>query len=211
MSRVDARAYDAAQDAQPGAIRGPVEVRAGIEPRGEPVGGRLKRVTDVVLAGASLLLLAPMFLLIAALLRFGLGRAVLTAQPRVGFAGRRFTAYKFSSLPTDGMRQPTGESHLAACAVGLLRDSRLDRLPELISVLRGDMSFVGPRPVQVNEACPPCPDYFAARPGLVDVFRINRTGRLGDRRRAAMDRYYARRWAIRLDFAALMRSLRDAS
>jgi lipopolysaccharide/colanic/teichoic acid biosynthesis glycosyltransferase len=211
MSRVDAGGYVASQDAQPDVIRGPVGVRTGMASRGKPVGGRLKRVTDVVLAGASLVLLAPMFLLIPVLLHLGLGRPVFTAQQRVGFAGRRFTARKFSSRSTDGVPRLTSESQLATCAVGLLRDSGLDRLPELVSVLRGDMSFVGPRPLQVAQACPPRPDYLAARPGLIDVFRINRTGRSGDRRRAAMDRYYARRWTIWLDLAALARSFRDAS
>jgi exopolysaccharide production protein ExoY len=211
MSRVDAGGYVATQDAQPDVIRGPVSVHTGMVSWGEPVGGGFKRVTDIVLAGASLVLLAPMFLLIAALLHFGLGRPVFTAEQRVGFAGRRFTAHRFSSRPTDGVRTLTGQSKLATCAVGLLRESGLDRLPELVSVLRGDMSFVGPRPVQVGEAYQLRPEYLAARPGLVDAFRINRTGRLGDHRRAAMDRYYARRWTIWLDLAALARSFRDAS
>jgi lipopolysaccharide/colanic/teichoic acid biosynthesis glycosyltransferase len=166
---------------------------------------------DIVLAATSLVLLAPMFLLVAALLHFGLGRRVFVAQQRVGFAGRRFTAYAFSTAPTDGIRQLTGESQLTTCGVGLLRDSGLDRLPELISVLRGDMSFVGPRPIQVVQPGPYRPDYLAARPGLVGVIRTSRPGRRGDRRRAAMDRYYARRWTIWLDLAALTRSLGEAS
>ena len=164
---------------------------------------------DVALAGASLALLAPMFLLMAALLHVGFGRPVFMAQPRVGFAGRRFTAYTFSTAPTDAASQ------LATCVVGLLRDSGLDRLPELISVLRGDMSFVGPQPIQVGHPGPYRLDYLAARPGLLCVFRASRPGRwpshCGDRRRAAMDRYYARRWTIWLDLAALTRSLGDAS
>ena len=166
---------------------------------------------DIALAATCLVLLVPMLLLIAALLHVGHGRPVLAAQQRIGFAGRRFTAYAFSTVPTDGIRQLTGESPLTTCVVGLLRNSGLDRLPELISILRGDMSFVGPRPIQVGHPGPYRPDYLAARPGLIGIFRSSRPGRLGDGRRAAMDRYYARRWSIWLDLAALTRSLGDAS
>jgi len=207
MSRVNAGAYVATQGAQPG----PVDVRRGVALRGGPVGGRLKRATDIVLATVALVLLAPLFLVVATLLHLGLGRPVFVARQRVGFAGRRFTVYAFSTAPTDGVRQLTGESLFTPCAVRLLRDSGLDRLPELISVLRGDMSFVGPRPIQAGYAGSHRPDYLAARPGLIDVFRTSRPGRWGDRRRAAMDRYYARRWTIWLDLAALARSLGDAS
>ena len=187
------------------AIRGRVDAHGQTAPRGAPVGGRLKRATDIALAATSLALLAPMFLLIATLLHFGLGRPVFMARQRVGFAGRRFTAYAFSTVPTDA------ESQHATCVVGLLRDSGLIRLPELISVLRGDMSFVGPQPIVVGHPGPCRPDYVAAKPGLIGVFRTSRPGRSGDRRRAAMDRYYVRRWTIWLDLAALTRTLGDAS
>jgi exopolysaccharide production protein ExoY len=205
MSRVNAGPYGAAQDARMDAIRGPADSHGDFAPRGAPVGGRLKRAMDIALATASLVLLAPMFLLIAVLLQVGLGRPVFIARQRVGFAGERFTAYAFSTAPTDAA------SPLATCVVGLLRDSGLDRLPELISVLRGDMSFVGPRPIEACHPGPYRPDYLAARPGLIGVFQSRRSGRWGDRRCAAMDRYYARRWTIWLDLAALTRSIGDAS
>jgi exopolysaccharide production protein ExoY len=205
MSRLNAGACVATQDAQPEAIRGPVDARGDIAPRSGPVGGRLKRAIDIALAAVALVLLAPMFLFIAALLQLGLGRPVFMAQQRVGYAGRRFTAYAFATSPADA------ESQFAACVVGLLRDSGIYRLPELISVLRGDMSFVGPQPIQVSHPGPHGADYLAARPGLISIARTRRPSRLGDRRHAAMDRYYARRWTIWLDLAALTRSLGDAS
>ena len=207
MSRVEAGACSAAQGAHPKVI----DLRSGIAPPGGPVGGLLKRATDIALAATSLVLLAPMFLLLAALLHLGLARPVFVAQQRIGFGGRRFTAYKFSTTPTDRGRQPIGDSQLATCVVGLLQNSGLDRLPELISVLRGDMSFVGPRPIQAGQSGPYPQDYLAARPGLTGAFRTNRSGLRGDRRRAATDRYYVRRWSIWLDLAALTRSVGDAS
>jgi exopolysaccharide production protein ExoY len=166
---------------------------------------------DIALSATSLVLLGPMFLLIAALLRVGLTRPIFMAEQRIGFAGRRFTAYRFSTIPDDRGPRMSGESYLTTCVVGLLQNSGLDRLPELISVLRGDMSFIGPQPILASQSGPYCEDYLAARPGLIDAFRANRSGSRGLDRRAAMDRYYARRWSIWLDLAALTRSIGDAS
>jgi exopolysaccharide production protein ExoY len=210
MSRVDASAHVATEGAQPEAIHSRVDVRDNSALRA-PVGGHVKRATDIALAATALVLLAPVSLLIAALLHIGLGRPVFTAQQRIGFAGRRFTAYMFSTLPNVGVRSQAGQSPLARCAVNVLRGSGLDRLPELVSILRGDMSFVGPRPVQVGQPGPHRPHYFAARPGLIGVYPTYRFGPMEARGRAAMDRYYVRRWTIWLDLAVLARSLKEAS
>ena len=131
-----------------------------------------------------------------------------TAEEHVGFGGRAFTAYTFRTSPNDGARNLSDDPTPATCLNSVLRDSGLDRLPQLISILRGDMSFVGPRPIRLDSSDHARPDYFAARPGLISVFRTDRSGRLGNRRRAAMDRYYARRWTIWLDVAVLIGSLR---
>jgi exopolysaccharide production protein ExoY len=166
---------------------------------------------DVALAALSLVLLAPALVLVAALLWFGMGRPVLVARQRIGFAGRRFTAYTFSTASAEGARDLAGEAPLETCFLGLLRNSGLNRLPELVSVLRGDMSFVGPVAIEASQSGPYRPDYLAAKPGLVGICDTSRAVRLAVRRRAAMDRYYARRWSIWLDLAALARKLRDAS
>jgi exopolysaccharide production protein ExoY len=164
----------------------------------QPVGGHLKRVVDVALALIALMLLAPMFGLIAILLRVGLGRPVLVAQHHVGFGGADFTAYTFR---TSSASDPT----IANC-LSSLRDSKLDRLPRLLNILRGEMSFVGPRPVTHDEfsrhgRC--ASDYLAARPGLVGLRRPDRLGKFGSRGRAALDRYYVRRWSVWLDVVVL--------
>ena len=196
----------AAQDAQTAALSGAVDLRKRNTPQDRPVGGHAKRATDITLAAIALVLLAPTFLLIAALLHVGLGRPVFVAQQRIGFAGRRFTAYSFRTSPNNGVRNLNDEPALITCLVSVLRDSGLDRLPQLVSILRGDMSFVGPRPVEVGLPGPYCLDYFAARPGLFDMRQLDRSGHLGHRRLAARDRYYVRQWSIWLDLAVLARS-----
>jgi lipopolysaccharide/colanic/teichoic acid biosynthesis glycosyltransferase len=146
-----------------------------------------------------------MFVLIAALLHVGLGRCIFVAQQRIGFAGRRFTTYLFRTSPDDGVRNLADEPALTTCLVSVVHDSGLDRLPQLVSILRGDMSFVGPRPVEVGHPGP-YPDYFAARPGLFGMRQIDRAGHLRARRCAAHDRYYVRRWSFWLDLAVLART-----
>ena len=128
------------------------------------LGAEFSASIDIVLATMALLALAPMFLLIAAFLRAGLGRSVLAAEEHVGFGGRAFTAYTFRTSPNDGARNLSDEPTLATCVSSVLRNSGLDRLPQLISILRGDMSFVGPRPIRLDSSDHARPDYFAARP-----------------------------------------------
>jgi exopolysaccharide production protein ExoY len=192
---------DAAHNAQTAAMSGPVRLRKRT-PRNRPVGGHIKRAIDVALAAAALVLLAPMFVLIAALLYVGLGRPVFVAEQRIGFAGLPFTAYLFG-----GVRRLADEPAVITCLVTVVRDSGLDRLPLLVSILRGDMSFVGPRPVKVGHPGPYCPDYFAARPGLFGMRQVDQTGHLGAGRRASHYRYYVRQWSIWLDLAVLARSI----
>ena len=176
--------------------------------RGEvslPVGGYVKRAIDIVLALLALVVLAPMFVLLTVLLRVGLGRPILVAERHIGFAGQVFTAYTFCTSPIHGARERVSSPTIATCLASL-RKSELDRLPLLLSIVRGDMSFVGPRPVTFDEfdRCGQCgPDYFAARPGLVGLRLADRSGTFGYRRRAALERYYVRRWSVWLDAALL--------
>jgi exopolysaccharide production protein ExoY len=209
MSRLDAGTYDAAPGARRRAIGRAARLRPGNTNDNRPVGGLLKRAIDVALAATILVLLFPLFLLIAVVLHMGLARSVFTAEQRIGFAGRRFTSYVFTTSPDNGQRN--SEPWLATCLVSTLANSGLDRLPELVSILRGDMSFVGPRPVEAGRPGSHRSGHLAARPGLIGLCRSGRHDRLGSRRRAAMDRYYVRHWTVWLDIAVLVRGLRDAS
>ena len=175
-------------------------------PRHRPVGGHVKRAIDVALALTALMFLAPLFVLVAILLRVGLGRSILVAERHLGFAGKVFTTYTFRTLPIGR----AGDAAIAAC-LAFLRDSQIDRLPKLFSILRGDMSFVGPRPVTLDAFDRRGyfgQDYLLAKPGLVGLRLSDRSGTFDDARRAAaLDRYYVRRWSVWLDLALLAKSV----
>jgi lipopolysaccharide/colanic/teichoic acid biosynthesis glycosyltransferase len=159
-----------------------------------PVGGAIKRSIDVVLALTALVLVSPTILLIAALGLRG-GRGILVGEEHIGFNGRAFTAYTFGTLPDE-----RAGAWVRAC-LHMLREARLDRLPLLYSILRGDMSFVGPQPLlrsELDRDGRGTQAYFAARPGLINLRRANRSGR------RAFARYYAQRWSLWLDLVLLV-------
>jgi sugar transferase (PEP-CTERM system associated) len=109
-----------------------------------------KRAADIVLAGAGLVLVAPLIALTAAIVWLGSGRPIIYRQERVGQDGTVFTLYKFRSMRVDA--ESSGPAWASATdprvtRVGrFIRDTRLDELPQLWNVLVGNMSFVGPRP-----------------------------------------------------------------
>ena len=111
-------------------------------------GGRLKRTFDLASSFAALLVLAPLLGLIAFLIRVTSGPPILFRQERVGLDGRPFCILKFRTMSPEVSGPPiTGRGDERITSFGrLLRRSKLDELPQLLNVLRGDMSVVGPRP-----------------------------------------------------------------
>ena len=112
----------------------------------------IKRLMDVLLSGCALIVLSPVLLVTAVLVRVKLGSPVIFCQERPGRDGKIFRLYKFRSM-TDG-RDEKGQLLPDAVRLTkfgrLLRSTSLDELPELWNILRGDMSIVGPRPLLVK-------------------------------------------------------------
>jgi lipopolysaccharide/colanic/teichoic acid biosynthesis glycosyltransferase len=137
-----------------------------------------KRVFDVVLSAAGLLLLAPLLLVLAAWVRLDSPGPALYRQVRVGRGGAPFRIRKFRTMFVDAGGPPltVGEDPRITSAGRVLRRTRLDELPQLLDVLAGHMSLVGPRPEvpRYMDAAPPAlrARVLAVRPGMTDPVAV---------------------------------------
>ncbi len=171
-----------------------------------------KRLLDLVGAGVGLLLLAPLMLLIAILVRVGLGSPVLFRQQRPGLHGKPFTLYKFRTM-TDA-RDAQGnllpdEQRLTRLG-RFLRSTSLDELPELWNVLKGDMSLVGPRPLLMEYLPLYTPEQFrrhGVRPGVTGWAQIRGRNTLTWEERFALDVWYVDHVSLGLDLKILALTL----
>lgn len=177
-----------------------------------------KRWFDLAGAGVGLLLLAPLMAVIALLTRVLDGPPVVFAQRRVGLGGQEFTMWKFRSLSPDDEHEAAtrwtlaGDERLTPWG-HFLRKSSLDELPQLLNVLRGEMSLVGPRPERphyVAQFAQWLPDYHARHRmpgGLTGLAQI--TGWRGDtsiEQRVRADNDYIDRWSLWLDLVIILRT-----
>jgi len=182
----------------------------------------VKRSFDVSLSALMLLLTGWMFPIIAWFIKREDGGPVFFSQIRTGMDGRSFRLHKFRSMTVDasanGQPQWTRARDSRITRVGgLLRRFNLDELPQLINVLRGDMSLVGPRPEQpeyVERFRARYPEYNArhrVRSGITGWAQVN--GLRGDtsiRQRMVHDLYYIQNWSFALDLRILWRTVRLA-
>ncbi|WP_137178478.1 sugar transferase [Roseomonas sp. AR75] len=188
----------------------------------------LKRALDIAGAGALLLLALPAFLVIAALVRRD-GGSAFYAHQRVGRGGTTFGCLKFRSMVVDADRRLAAllESDPAAreewdatrklkndprvTAVGrFLRATSLDELPQLINVLKGEMSLVGPRPVLASELAAfygaAAQHYLSVRPGITGPWQISGRNDTSYAQRVALDVAYATRPSLLTDIKILLRT-----
>jgi len=184
-----------------------------------------KRSFDVVLSAVALLLLSPVLASIAAMIRITSSGPVLFRQTRCGLGGRRFTLYKFRSMINDA-EQMRAELHLLneldgpvfkmsddprITTVGRwLRRFSLDELPQLWNVLRGEMSFVGPRPA-VPEEVAQYQDWqrrrLRMRPGLTCTWVLEGRSHVDFNRWMQLDLKYIDNWSLWLDLKIFLRTI----
>ncbi len=193
-----------------------------------PFNRLLKCVFDQLVAATFVVLLGPLLLGLAMMVRADGGPA-LYRHRRVGAGGRMFSCIKFRTMVVDAERQLrellVADPHARAewdadqkltndpriTKIGLfLRRSSLDELPQLINVLRGDMSLVGPRPIVTDEVSRYGNDieyYYAAKPGLTGLWQVSGRNDTGYARRVALDVWYVRNWALWHDVAILFKTV----
>jgi lipopolysaccharide/colanic/teichoic acid biosynthesis glycosyltransferase len=170
-----------------------------------------KRLFDVALSAALLVVLAPVYAAVALIVLIFLGRPVLFVQRRPGKDEKLFAIQKFRTMlpPSSPGGEPISESRRITRLGRVLRKTSLDELPQLINILKGDMSFVGPRPL-LEEYLP----YYtgeeklrhSVRPGLTGWAQIEGRNLLGARQRLALDVEYARKVSFAFDLKILIQT-----
>ncbi len=184
-----------------------------------------KRVLDVLMSGLMMILLAPVFLLVALAVRLTSRGPILFCQPRVGEGGRIFTCYKFRSMCVDAEAKKQSLQHLNELSgpvfkikndprmtrVGrFIRKFSLDELPQLYNVFRGDMSIVGPRPPVPHEVATytarQC-ERLAVRPGLTCLWQVMGRNNIGFDHWVELDIAYIESMSFWLDCKIILKTL----
>ncbi|MGF7233642.1 MAG: sugar transferase [Frankia sp.] len=184
-----------------------------------------KSVLDRTLASIALTLLTPLLVVVAAAIRFDSPGPALYRQKRLGKDGREFTVWKFRTMHTDAAArlaeiQALNESDGLLFKVRAdpritqlgrsLRRFSIDEIPQLINVVRGEMSLVGPRPLPVQDSA------FAGdvrrrllvMPGLTGLWQVSGRSELSWDDAVRLDLYYVENWSILLDFTIMLRTVR---
>jgi exopolysaccharide biosynthesis polyprenyl glycosylphosphotransferase len=186
----------------------------------------MKRLIDIVGSAALLLALAPLFAIVTLLIRLDSPGPVLFAQDRVGFNKRRFRILKFRTMVVEADRQQQMLEHLNEAEgpvfkikhdpritrVGrFLRRFSIDELPQLVNVLKGDMSLVGPRPLPVRDVERIDVRWhkrrFSIKPGITCLWQVNGRSDIGFNEWVRMDLDYIDKWSLGLDLLILMKTI----
>lgn len=172
----------------------------------------IKRILDIIISGIALLLLSPVFLILAILVRTKLGSPVIFHQERPGYRENIFTLCKFRTMTDE--RDENGELLPDACRLtpfgSFLRKTSLDELPELWNIFKGDMSLIGPRPLLVGYL----PYYtererlrHTVRPGLTGLSQVSGRNFLGWDERLAKDVEYVEHLSFLMDVKVFFRTI----
>lgn len=175
----------------------------------------VKRALDLVVAFTALLILSPLLLIIALLILLEDGRPVFFRQQRAGLSGKAFSIFKFRSMtvndaPVATMGAVTGSHPLVTKVGRVIRRTKVDELPQLLNVLTGDLSLVGPRPTLLEQTA----EYdaferrrLALKPGVTGWAQVGGGIYLPWEERIALDVWYIDHWSLLLDFEVLVRTV----
>lgn len=175
----------------------------------------IKRIGDLIIASLAIVFMLPLFVLTAVVIRLESPGSALFRQKRYGKDKQPFTVYKFRSMSTQAPRNiPTNDFHDAhtyITRVGrIIRKLSIDELPQLINVIQGHMSIVGPRPVVlteislINER-----DKYGAnnvKPGITGWAQVNGRDELDDKLKAEMDGYYVANYGLITDVKCILKT-----
>lgn len=182
-------------------------------PATRPLYQLMKRIFDVVVASLLLILLSPLFLLVAILIKWASPGPVIFSQERIGRYGKPFRIFKFRTMhcdaPAYAEKPPPGSSRVFPLG-RILRKTSIDELPQLINVLRGEMSLVGPRPDMphiVRQYNAIQRERLIATPGITGLWQISADRNLPIHENMDYDLYYIYNQSMLLDLVILFRTL----
>ncbi len=160
-----------------------------------------KRLFDLVFSAAGLILLSPLLLLLMIILNFYFPGKVIFRQTRMGYRKKLFTILKYRTMSSVDQNKksvpPPGK---------LLRRFKLDELPQLLNILAGEMSFIGPRPYVVTESRGLDEERYQMRPGMTGLAQVNGNSELTWEERTAYDVEYVRNFSLALDLKILLKT-----
>lgn len=176
------------------------------------MGTFVKRLLDAIVSLGAIIILSPVYLVIAIMIKIKLGGNVLFRQERPGKDGRVFMLYKFKTMGDETDQEGNllqDEARLKPFGKAL-RASSLDELPEIFNILKGDMSFVGPRPLLVRYL----PRYsqeqarrHEVRPGLTGWAQVNGRNAITWEEKFKLDVWYVDHWSLWLDFKIILKTI----
>jgi lipopolysaccharide/colanic/teichoic acid biosynthesis glycosyltransferase len=172
-----------------------------------------KRLFDIVVSASLLVLLSPLILALAVLVRVRLGSPIIYRQQRPGLGGRPFTIWKFRTMInelTDANGDPISSEDRTPPWAYRIRSMSLDELPELWNVLRGDMSLVGPRPLLMEYLPRYSPEQarrHEVRPGITGLAQVSGRNALDWDQKFALDVRYVDEHDLRMDLDILRRTI----
>jgi exopolysaccharide biosynthesis polyprenyl glycosylphosphotransferase len=186
----------------------------------------IKRVVDIVVSAAMSLVLLPVFLLTAVLIKLTSPGPVFFVQKRLGLNKRHFGIYKFRTMVVDAEKRMKEIEHLNEVTgpvfkikndpritpIGrFLRKTSIDELPQLFNVLKGDMSLVGPRPLPLRDYEGFNEDWqrrrFSVRPGVTCLWQIGGRSSISFEEWMQLDLQYIDKWSLLLDFKILLKTI----
>ncbi len=176
---------------------------------------KMKRIFDFTASLLLIIILIPLFLIISLAIVIDSGTPVFFKQYRVGMGNKLFYIYKFRTMKTDTRNAATSElcesgSCITRCG-RFLRKTSLDELPQLYNVLKGDMSFVGPRPLipEEKEIRVLRKEYnvYSVRPGITGLAQINGRDKLTLEEKALFDKEYVDKQSLWLDIKILFKTV----
>ncbi|MGD0596394.1 MAG: sugar transferase [Sedimentisphaerales bacterium] len=172
----------------------------------------VKRLFDIITSAAGLIVISPLLMVLVVLVRLKLGSPILFCQQRPGLGGKTFIIYKFRTMTDqcDASGNLLPDSQRLPAFGRFLRSTSFDELPELLNVLKGDMSIVGPRPLMMKYLGRYSPEQarrHEVKPGITGWAQINGRNAISWEDKFKLDVWYVDHWTLWLDMKIILKSI----